>query len=414
MFGLKYISRWQFGLMRIALGTYLLCHFGALLPYAGELFSSAGALGDSGLSPLFRILPSPFWINDLPITATSLLLLACVGSVALVLGWRRKLWAGILLYIWACLFCRNPLIANPSLGYIGLILILTLLVPNHEAWRIGHSEARKWYYPSGVYWVAWILLAVGYTFSGIIKLQSPSWVDGTALYHLAENPLARPGFIRDGLLLLPISVLKLMTWGSLLAEISFIPLSFSRQGRCLIWTVMVCMHLGILMVVDFADLTAAMLLIHFFTFDPDWFPVKKRAAKCILFYDGDCGLCTNSVKFFMKVDREKLMQFAPLQGETSRACLPAELRNAAQLSTVVLYRQENVADPAEIIVRSKAVFTALTDIGGFWRVLGLGGALIPTKICDVGYNFIARHRLKIFPHGACALPTPEERARLLP
>lgn len=255
---------------------------------------------------------------------------------------------------------------------------------------------------------------MGYTFSGIIKLQSPSWVNGTALYHLAENPLARPGFMRDGLLLLPMGVLKLMTWGSLLAEILFLPFSFKRQGRCLIWTVMVCMHLGILMVVDFADLTAAMLLIHLFTFDPEWFPAKKRTAKLILFYDGDCGLCTNSVKFFMEEDREKLIQFAPLQGETARACLPAGLRDAAQLSTVVLYRQKNDAEPAEIILRSNAIFTALTDIGGFWRIPGLVGSLIPNNIRDIGYNFIARHRLKIFPNGACSLPTRDERARLLP
>jgi predicted DCC family thiol-disulfide oxidoreductase YuxK len=414
MFGLKYISRWQFGLMRIALGTYLLFHFGALLPYAGELFSSAGTLGDSSLSPFFRILPSPFWISDLPITVSSLLLLACVGSVSLILGRRRKLWASILLYIWACLFCRNPLIANPSMGYVGLILLLTLLVPNHEALRSGQSEAQKWYFPSGVYWVAWILLAVGYTFSGLIKLQSPSWMDGTALLHLAENPLARPGFMRDGLLLLPMGVLKLMTWGSLLGEILFLPLSLSRHGRCIIWTVMVCMHLGILMVVDFFDLTAAMLLIHLFTFDPEWFPAKKRTGKRILFYDGDCGLCTNSVKFFMEEDREKLIQFAPLQGETARVLLPAELRDASQLSTVVLYRQKNDAESAEIILRSNAIFTALNDIGGFWRVPAWIGRLIPNKLRDIGYNFIARYRLKIFPKGACSLPTSDERARLLP
>jgi predicted DCC family thiol-disulfide oxidoreductase YuxK len=104
----------------------------------------------------------------------------------------------------------------------------------------------------------------------------------------------------------------------------------------------------------------------------------------------------------------------PLQGETARACLPAELRDPAQLSTVVLYRQENEADPADIILRSNAIFTALTDIGGFWRIPGLVGALIPNNIRDIGYNFIAQHRLKIFRHGVCSLPSRDERTRLLP
>lgn len=39
---------------------------------------------------------------------------------------------------------------------------------------------------------------------------------------------------------------------------------------------MVAMHLGILFVVDFADLTFGMLMIHLFTFDPDWLKIGRR------------------------------------------------------------------------------------------------------------------------------------------
>ena len=40
-------------------------------------------------------------------------------------------------------------------------------------------------------------MAVGYTFSGVTKLPSPSWRDGTALARILDNPLARPGPLRD-------------------------------------------------------------------------------------------------------------------------------------------------------------------------------------------------------------------------
>lgn len=284
MFGIKNISRVQFGLFRIALGVYLVVHFAMLIPYAGELFSSAGTLSDPHLSPLFRILPSPFWINDSPQTATLIVVIATLASLAFSSGWQRKPAAAILLYIWAILFCRNPLIANPSLGYIGLALILSLLIPGHEALSVSRTKSEKWFFPSGVYWTAWLLLAFGYTFSGIIKLQSPSWVDGTALIHLAENPLARPGILRDLLLSFPEQMLHLLTWVSLAGEILFLPLSFSRIGRCVMWSLMVSMHVGILMVVDFFDLTAAMLLFHLFVFDPDWVPAgwKKMVSRCII------------------------------------------------------------------------------------------------------------------------------------
>jgi predicted DCC family thiol-disulfide oxidoreductase YuxK len=400
--------------MRIALGSYLLIHFVLLIPYAGELFSSEGALGDTSLSPFFSGLPSPFWINDRSLVATGVLLSASIASIALIVGWQRKWLAVLLLYVWACLFCRNPLIANPSLAYIGLILLLSVLVPCHETMRYGQSDAKKWYYPSGVYWVAWILLAVGYTFSGFIKLQSPSWIDGTALSHLIENPLARPGFVRDGLRILPENVLKMFTWGALIAEILYVPLSFFRRSRLWIWTVLVIMHLGLLLVVDFLDLTAAMLLIHLFTFDPEWFPAKKRNAKSILFYDGDCGLCTHSVQFFMEEDREQQMQFAPLQGETARGCLPEYLRDASDLSTVVYYNIEDAGDEAKIFLRSNAILTALSDIGGFWRLPAICGKWLPKWCRDSIYNWIARHRLKLFPKGICAIPSADERARLLP
>lgn len=400
--------------MRIALGGYLLIHFVLLIPYAGELFSSEGALGDTSLSPFFSGLPSPFWINDRSWVATGVLLSAAIACIALIVGWQRKWMAVLLLYVWACLFCRNPLIANPSLAYIGLILLLSVLVPCHETVRYGQSDAKKWYYPSGVYWVAWILLAVGYTFSGLIKLQSPSWIDGTALSHLIENPLARPGFVRDGLRILPENVLKMFTWGALIAEILYVPLSFFRRSRLWIWTVLVIMHLGLLLVVDFLDLTAAMLLIHLFTFDPEWFPSKKRNAKSILFYDGDCGLCTHSVQFFMEEDREQQMQFAPLQGETARGCLPEYLRDASDLSTVVYYIIEDAGDEAKIFLRSNAILTALSDIGGFWRLPAICGKWLPKWCRDSIYNWIARHRLKLFPKGICAIPSADERARLLP
>ena len=100
---------------------------------------------------------------------------------------------------WACLFNRNVLISNPSIAYVGLLLLLTTLVPAREPFRIFGSEAAsdEFYVPSTVYWAAWWLMAAGYTFSGVAKLSSPSWIDGTALWHVLHNPLARDGLARD-------------------------------------------------------------------------------------------------------------------------------------------------------------------------------------------------------------------------
>ena len=132
----------------------------------------------------------------------------------------------------------------------------------------------------------------------------------------------------------------------------------------------------------------------------------------ILFYDGDCGLCAQSVRFFLGIDRHKHLSFAPLQGETAKGYLPANLRDAQCLSTVV-YRRSN-SNGQSLFLRSEAVAHALIDVGGVWGLLGRFLRLIPTPLRDRAYNLIAKNRLKLFPDGACALPTEQARERLLP
>ena len=132
----------------------------------------------------------------------------------------------------------------------------------------------------------------------------------------------------------------------------------------------------------------------------------------ILFYDGACGLCAQSVRFFLRIDRHKRIAFAPLQGENAQDYLPANLRDTQSLSTVV-YRCSD-SDGQSLFLRSEAVARALIDVGGLWGFLGRFLRLIPTPLRDWAYNLIAKNRLKFFPNCACALPKEQARERLLP
>ena len=55
----KQISPWQFATFRMLFGLYLTVHFIQLLPYANELFGSAGVLGNARLNPLHGLFPNP-------------------------------------------------------------------------------------------------------------------------------------------------------------------------------------------------------------------------------------------------------------------------------------------------------------------------------------------------------------------
>lgn len=242
------------------LGVYLAVHFALLLPWATELFSSAGFLPEASLSPLMRAFPNVLGLHDGPAFATLVVGLGGGAAIALALNIERRFAAVLCLYVLACLFGRNPLIRNPSLPYVGLSLLAVL-------------AAREGRIPRPVMKALWVLLAVGYTYSGLTKLAAPSWLDGSAFDHVLRNPLAYAH--AEHVLRLPEALRVAATYGALALEILFPLLVLSRRGRPWAWLAMTCLHLGLLCLIDFADLTAGMLVIHAFVFDERW--LNRRA-----------------------------------------------------------------------------------------------------------------------------------------
>jgi hypothetical protein len=255
-------------MFRIALGAYLVIHFVSLAPYAGELFSRSGMLPDAAELPSARFFPNPL-ANASPSVAVGAVAALSLLSLSLLAGVYRR-WVAIPLWFgWACLFNRNPFIANPSIPYVGFLLLACAIVPNESLLRPSLPPAeRDFSIPLPLYRGAWLLLGLGYTVSGLHKLGSPSWRDGTALHHVLELPLARDTWLRTLLLSLPDGVFAWMTWGALAAEITALPLFLFRATRRFAWAGLIGMQLGILCLLDFADLTAGMLLIHAFVFEP--------------------------------------------------------------------------------------------------------------------------------------------------
>lgn len=126
------------------------------------------------------------------------------------------------------------------------------------------------------------MMAVGYSYSGYTKLISQSWIDGSALSRVLHNPLARNGPLREFLLTMPSSVLTVATWAGLCLELSFAFLFLFRKLRPLLWASMVTLHIVLLTLINFADLSIGMLMIHLFTLDPAWVargrnPLQKDA-----------------------------------------------------------------------------------------------------------------------------------------
>jgi predicted DCC family thiol-disulfide oxidoreductase YuxK len=131
----------------------------------------------------------------------------------------------------------------------------------------------------------------------------------------------------------------------------------------------------------------------------------------ILFYDGHCSLCHRSVKFALKHDRSgNAFRFAPLQGPTFQARVPADRRAGLPDSIVVLTQS------GELLVRSNAFLHILRRMGGGWRILAGVLAVVPRPLRDLIYDFVARIRYRVFGKRdeLCPIVPPELRARFDP
>jgi Uncharacterized protein conserved in bacteria len=410
----KRYSPGQFAIFRAIFGLWLAWHFAELAPWAPELFSAEGTLPDPALNPTHGILPNPLaWIGA-PWFSVIWCMLGAGLALLLAVGWKRVPVTLALWFVWAALFNRNVLISNPSIPYVGLLLLLLALVPDGEPWRWrGRAVApRDWAMPRGVFFAAWALMALGYTFSGLVKLQSPSWLDGSAFTHLLNNPLARPGWFRDVALGLPAWGHAILTWSALAAEIAFLPLCFTRRGRAWAWCGMVCMHLGILLVVDFADLTLGMLMFHAFTFDPDWLPARRRAFRQpVLLYDGECGLCNAVVRFLLREDDGAVLRFAPLQGRVGQDALKRAGLPTSDFDSI-LFLEDKDAERGHL--RTRGVIGVLDTLGGVWRLLAWLARFVPGPLRDLGYKLVARTRYRLFgPYAPSPLPDPSWEERFL-
>jgi predicted DCC family thiol-disulfide oxidoreductase YuxK len=118
----------------------------------------------------------------------------------------------------------------------------------------------------------------------------------------------------------------------------------------------------------------------------------------VLFFDGECGLCTRFVRMLLKLDREGMhgLRFAPLQGTTAQAYLRRHGLPTEDFATLVFASDwpRSAAAPA---LRTDGAIASLRAIGQpGWATLV---SLFPRGVRDALYRMVARNRLRLFPSG---------------
>ena len=127
----------------------------------------------------------------------------------------------------------------------------------------------------------------------------------------------------------------------------------------------------------------------------------------ILFFDGHCNLCNNSVDFVITRDKKRVFRFAPLQGETAKDVLGDVNIDLEHPDSFVLSKDNKV------YFRSTAALMVARQLGFPWSLMSVF-LVVPPFIRDAVYNLIARNRYKWFGRKeTCRLPSPEERSLFL-
>ena len=128
--------------------------------------------------------------------------------------------------------------------------------------------------------------------------------------------------------------------------------------------------------------------------------------KPVILFDGICNLCSGSVQFILKRDKEKKFLFASLQSPYGQDLLKQFDLPVNIFNSFILF------DNGKVLTRSTAALKIFSQLKG-WKWVKVFGA-VPKFIRDAVYNLIARNRYKWFgKKEECWVPTPELKARFL-
>jgi predicted DCC family thiol-disulfide oxidoreductase YuxK len=137
------------------------------------------------------------------------------------------------------------------------------------------------------------------------------------------------------------------------------------------------------------------------------------ADRLLVVYDGHCGFCNRSVRWFLARDRNDRLRFAP-----SESPMVAELLNRNGINALAPNTMLVVESPGgqqeRVLGRSDGVVLLLRELGGQWRLSAALLQLIPRSARNFGYTVVARLRYRIAGRfDTCPLPTAEERRHFL-
>ncbi|MDQ2072568.1 HTTM domain-containing protein [Haloarcula sp. H-GB4] len=181
------IDRRALAAFRVALGLCLLADIALRWSDLGAFYTDSGVLPRSTLTELYPVLGdmSPLAVSGaawLPLVALGLTALA---GVALVVGYRPRLSAGIAFILLVSIQLRNPVVLNAGDTLLRRLLFWSLLLPLGCGWDDELPESATRVATAGTAGILLQVLAV-YVTNSLIKFRGTYWHRGTAVRYVFQ------------------------------------------------------------------------------------------------------------------------------------------------------------------------------------------------------------------------------------
>lgn len=139
---------------------------------------------------------------------------------------------------------------------------------------------------------------------------------------------------------------------------------------------------------------------------------KQAIGRDIVFFDGTCVMCNRLVKDLFSKDIDKHFLVCAQQSPVGKALLARHGITSDELKSIYVISSCGLADE-RLLSRGAAVIYVMNRIPQYKNLAGIA-AVFPEPLINIGYNFVAAIRYKIFgKQESCSLPSSEDRARML-
>lgn len=128
----------------------------------------------------------------------------------------------------------------------------------------------------------------------------------------------------------------------------------------------------------------------------------------VIVFDGVCVLCSRWVDFILRHDIAGRFQLAAMQGSHGRNLLARHGLSPNDPASLLLVQDNRGYTDTDAIIR------VLQALGAGWRLLGTLLKLVPPRIRDSLYRWLARNRYRLFGQRTqCRVPDPGQAWRFL-